>query len=839
MKIAEDQPSGLTALDRPNSYIGRSVPRPNLARLTQGRGQYVTDVVLPRMVHVAFVRSPHAHARIKRIEAEQARKAPGLVAVVTGPELAKVITPWVGVLTHLKGIKSAPQHAIAVERACWQGEAVCAVVAKSRAEAEDACALVEVEYEVLPAVTDAETALDAQTPVIHPELGDNLTFERALNAGDPDKAFAEADAVVETTFLFGRHTGVTNEPRAIVADWNAGEERLTVYQGTQAPHMTLNLFAKHLGIEEHQVRVVTKDVGGSFGIKVHIYADEMAVVALSKLLKRPVKFIADRLESFVTDIHARDHRVNAKIGVKRDGTITAFAIDDLTGIGPYSVYPRTSGIEANQIVNLVGGPYTCPNYRARARVVFQNKNVMCQYRAVGHPIATAVTEGLVELAAAKIGMDVTEIRRRNLLPDDKYPATSAAGLKFERLSHHGCLDKILRMMDYENLRAEQTRLRGQGIHRGIGFASFVEVTNPSAAFYGVGGARISSQDGATVRLDATGAVFCHSGVTEQGQGAEAVLAQCVATSFGVPIERVRVITGDTDNTPYGGGTWASRAAGIGGEAAWQAGKALRGNVLAAAASILQADPQALDIRNGVVVDADTGRERMPLEEVARIVYFRPDTLPPGFQAEFMATRHYVPRAYPFAFTNGVQASYLEVDIRTGEVRLLKHWCVEDCGTVINPQLVDEQIRGGIVQGIGAALFEHCLYDAEGQMLNANMMDYLVPMAAEMPDIEVGHVVTPTADSELGAKGAGEAGTAGAPGCVMNAINDALRPLGAAPITQMPITPERVLAALRASTSSPHGGEWSGWRGLPSYRSLLPNPLTRIASHIRPLPHGER
>src|SRR6516162_6542658 len=798
MKLADDQPPGLTALDRPNSYIGRSVPRPNLARLTQGRGQYVTDVVLPRMVHVAFVRSPHAHARIAKIDSAAARKAAGVVAVVTGSELAKVITPWVGVLTHLKGIKSAPQHAIAIERACWQGEAVCAVVAKSRAEAEDACALVEVDYEVLPAVTDPETALDAKTPVIHPELGDNLTFERVLNAGDVDKGFAEADAVVETTFLFGRHTGVTNEPRAIVADWNAGEQRLTVYQGTQAPHMTLNLFAKHLGLEEHQIRVVTKDVGGSFGIKVHIYADEMATVALSKLLRRPVKFVADRLESFVTDIHARDHRVNARIGVKRDGTITAFAIDDLTGIGPYSVYPRTSGIEANQIVNLVGGPYTCPNYRARARVVFQNKNVMCQYRAVGHPIATAVTEGLVELAAAKIGMDVAEIRRRNLLPDDKYPATSAAGLKFERLSHHASLDKLLRMMNYDSLRVEQARLRAQGVHRGIGLAAFIEVTNPSAAFYGVGGARISSQDGATVRLDATGAVFCHSGVTEQGQGAEAVLAQCVATSFGVPIERVRVVTGDTDNTPYGGGTWASRAAGIGGEAAWQAGKALRANVLAAAASILQADPKVLDIREGVVVDVDTGRERMPLEEVARIVYFRPDTLPPGFQAEFTTTRHYVPRAYPFAFTNGVQASYLEVDIRTGEVRLLKHWCVEDCGTVINPQLVDEQIRGGIVQGIGAALFEHCLYDAEGQMLNANMMDYLVPMAAEMPDIEVDHVVTPTSDSELGAKGAGEAGTAGAPGCVMNAVNDALRPLGAPPITQMPITPERVLKALRGS-----------------------------------------
>ncbi|MGD0315208.1 MAG: xanthine dehydrogenase family protein molybdopterin-binding subunit [Xanthobacteraceae bacterium] len=796
MKIADDQPSPLSALDRPNSYIGRSVPRPNLARLTQGRGQYVSDLVLPRMAHVAFLRSPHAYARIKAIDTAQARRAPGVIAIVTGAELAKVITPWVGVLTHLKGLKSAPQHAIAVDRACWQGEAVCAVVARTRADAEDACALIAVDYEALAAVTDAETALDPATPVIHPELGDNLAFERALTAGDPDQGFADADAIAETTFVFGRHTGVTNEPRAIVADWNPGEQRLTVYQGTQAPHMMQNLFAKHLGLEEHQVRVLTKDVGGSFGIKVHVYADEMATAALAKLLRRPVKFVADRLESFSTDIHARDHRVKARIGVKRDGTITAFEIDDLTGVGPYSVYPRTSGIEANQVVNLVGGPYSCPNYRARARVVFQNKNVMCQYRAVGHPIATAVTEGLVELAAAKIGMDPVELRRRNLFADDGYPATGASGIKFEKLSHHAALDKILAMMDYAKLRAEQAALRARGIYRGIGLASFIEVTNPSAAFYGVGGARISSQDGATVRLDSTGALFVHSGVTEQGQGTESVLAQCVATSFGVPIERVRVVTGDTDNTPYGGGTWASRAAGIGGEAAWQAGKALRGNVLAAAASILQADPKALDIRAGSVVDADTGRERLPLEEVARIVYFRPDTLPPGFQAEFGVTRHYVPRGWPFAFTNGVQGSSLEVDVETGEVKLLRHWCIEDCGTLINPQLVDEQIRGGIVQGIGGALYEHCVYDESGQLLNASMMDYLVPMAAEMPDIDVGHVVTPTADSELGAKGAGEAGTAGAPACVMNAINNALRPLGAAPLVEMPITPERVLRALR-------------------------------------------
>jgi carbon-monoxide dehydrogenase large subunit len=406
-----------------------------------------------------------------------------------------------------------------------------------------------------------------------------------------------------------------------------------------------------------------------------------------------------------------------------------------------------------------------------------------------------VTEALVEMAAAKIGMDPLEIRRRNLVPDDGYPCAAPSGLKFEKLSHHESLAHLDSMMNYAGLRGEQKKLREQGIYRGIGFASFIEVTNPSAAFYGVGGARITSMDGATVKLDAQGMISIASGVTEQGQGAEAVLAQTVASSFGVPIERVRVITGDTDVTPYGGGTWASRAAGIGGEAAWQAGKALRANVLAVAGAMLQAKPDALDIRNGVVIDAATGTERLPLEELARVAYFRPDTLPSGIQAELIATRHYVPKAWPFAFTNGVQASYLEVDIETGFVKLLKHWCVEDCGTVINPQLVDEQIRGGIVQGIGAALFEHCLYDERGQMLNGNMADYLVPMAAEMPDIECGHVVSPTADSELGAKGAGEAGTAGAPGCVMNAINDALRPLGAQPLTDMPFTPGKILRAL--------------------------------------------
>ena len=785
----------LSELDRPNSYIGKTVPRPNLDRLLQGRGLYVSDLELPRMTHAVFVRSAYAHARIIAIDTSASKKMPGVIAVVTGEELAAVITPWVGVLSHLKGLKSAPQRAMAVEKVCWQGEAVVAVVATSRAAAEDAAEAVAIDYQELPVVTDMRTALDPETPVIHASLGDNLAFERVLDAGAVDAAFAGSDEVVEAEFVFGRHTGVTLEPRAVVADWNVAEARLTIYQGTQAPHMVQNIAALHLGLDEAQVRVVCKDVGGSFGIKVHIYADEMATYALSKMLKRPVKFVADRMESFNTDIHARDHRCKGRIGVNRDGTITAFEIDDLTGIGPYSMYPRTSAIEANQVVNLVGGPYTTKNYRARARVVFQNKNVMCQYRAVGHPIACSVTEGLVDLAAIKIGMDPVEIRRRNLIADDAYPCVSASGLRFELLSHHQSLNKLLKMMDYDALRAEQASLRKQNIHRGIGIASFIEVTNPSAAFYGVGGAKISSQDGVAVRLDAQGAVVCQTSITEQGQGSESLTAQIVGSVLGVSMEKVRVILGDTDQTPYGGGTWASRGAGIGGEAALQAAKVLKRNILEVAAAILQSTPSELDIANNAVVNAGDGTPRIELRELARIVYFRPDTLPPGIQPELMATRHYVPRQYPFAFTNGVQASWLEVDTDTGFVKLLKHWVVEDCGTIINPQLVDEQIRGGVVQGLGAALFEKCLYDERGQLTNANMAEYLVPMSGEMPDIDIGHVVSPTSESELGAKGAGEAGTAGAAAVVANAVNDALSPFGAV-ITEIPLTPELILTALK-------------------------------------------
>ncbi len=774
-------------------YIGQSVPRPNAQRLLQGRGAFTDDLRFPRLAHVAFFRSPYAHARIRKLSFENAVKSPGVIAVFDGPKVAEYCSPWVAVLAHLKGIKSPPQYAIAVDRACWQGEACAAVVAESRSQAEDAVQLIEAQWEELPVVVDMEESLRGDV-VIHQDLKDNVCFKREHDTGGVDEVFASADVVVEETFHFGRHTGVCPEGRAIVADYNAAEHSLTVYHATQAPHMMQDIFSRHLNIPEANVRVIAKDIGGSYGIKVHVYADEMATAAISVILRRPVKFVADRLESFLSDIHAREHRARVRLACSKAGEILAFDLDDLTAIGPYSVYPRTSGIEGNQVVNLTGGPYKHQKYKARMHVVFTNKNVTCQYRAVGHPIAVALTEGIVDLAAQKLGMDPAEFRKINLVPDDAYPYTFPSGIKFEKLSHHKALDLLLRTMNYSQLRAEQSRLRNQKVYRGIGLAAMIEVTNPSPAFYGVGGARISAQDGATLRFEPTGMVTVMCSVTEQGQGTEGIFAQIAASAVGVSMDKVRVITGDTGVTPYGGGTWASRGAGIGGEAVLLAGRALRTNMLDVAAQILKLDKAELDIKDNNVINRLTSEPKLQLQELGRVAYFRPDTLPLDFQSELTVTRHYTPRQYGFTFTNGIQASLVEVDPDTGFVKLLKHWCVEDSGTVINPMLVDEQIRGGVVQGIGAALYEECLYGPDGQLLNGNMADYLVPMSGEMPDIVCAHIETPTLQSQLGAKGVGEAGTAGAPAAVMNAINDALAPLNAR-VTRMPFTPERILKAL--------------------------------------------
>lgn len=795
MNAPFDRPLGAAPHLQPGVHVGRPLPRPNAKRLVAGRGNYVTDMKLPRMLHAAFVRSPFAHARIVRIDVEAARAAPGVALVATGEDLAKLCTPWVGTLDHFKGMKSEPQRPLPLDRVTWSGQAVVAVVAESRAAAEDACELVEIEYEDLPVLADLDTALAPDATRLVEGFADNLCFRSALESGAVDDLFASAAHVVEADLAFGRHTGVTLEPRALIADYEASEHALTVHHGTQTPFQFQDLYSRHYGIPEGRVRVVAPDVGGSFGVKLHVYHEDMAVIGLSMLAGRPVKYVADRLEAFVSDIHARDHRVKAKAAVGADGRILAMAVEDETAIGPFSTYPRTSAVEGNQVIRLIGAPYRLEAYRADLKVVFQNKTQTSQYRAVGHPIACAVTEHLMEKAAAATGLDPFEVRARNLIPDDAYPCQSLTGFKFEQLSHEACLAKLKTLMDYDRLRAEQAELRARGIHRGIGIAAFVEITNPTPAFYGIGGARISAQDGAVIKITPSGEVRCLISVTEQGQGTEAIIGQIVADYLGVSRDIVRVITGDTEVTPHGGATWACRGAGIGGETALQAARKLKANVLNVAGAILQAQPGDLDLVDAEVVDK-AGAARLSLAEVARIAYFRSDTLPPGTDAQLTVAHHFAPSGYPFAFTNGIHGCHVEVDAETGLVKILKHFVVEDCGRIINPLLVEEQVRGGVVQGLGAAFFEECRYDEAGQLVNGSLADYLVPMSCEMPDIVIAHMETPTRDTELGAKGCGEAGTAASSAAALNAVNDALAPLNAE-LTQIPMTPARILKALGA------------------------------------------
>ncbi len=788
-------PPPATLFDGPNSYVGRILPRAGARRAAAGRGHYTDDIQLPRMVHAAFVRSPYAHAEIAAIDCAAARAAPGVVAVVDGADLAADCPPWSGLLTSFEGMKAASQNALAVARAAWQGDPVAIVVAETRAQAEDAAELVEIDWRELPAVIDKTAALESGAAAIHPELGDNLAWQRRIETGDVDRAFAEAALIVEETYEFGRHTAVSLEPRALIADFDPGARMLTLYTSSQVPHMVRTIFARHLPVEEHAIRVVAPDVGGSFGLKIHTYGDEVATAALAIRLRRPVKFIADRLESFISDIHAREHRIRARMALNGAGEMTALEIDDLSAAGAYSQYPRTSVFEANQVLNVTGGPYRHPAYRAEARIVYLNAVPTSQYRGVGHPIGISVGEALLDLAAERAGLDPVEIRRRNLMPDDGYPRRTASGVHVQDLSHQACLEQLVARMNYAGLRAAQAQLRGRGVFRGIGLAAFIKGTAPGPeGYYGAGRAPIASQDACTMSLEPSGGVLCAVGVTEQGQGADTVMRQIAATAVGVPAESVRVISGDTDATPYGGGTYASRATAIGGEATLLAGRALRAEILRIAGALLQAGPETLDIAVGDVVDAGTGRVRLSLTEIGRIGHFQLGELPDDVQPELAQTRHFRLRDRIYIFANGVHGAHVEVDVETGFLRLLDHWVVEDCGRVVNPLLADEQVRGGVVQGLGGGLYEHCLYSPDGQLMNGTMVDYLTPMAGEMPDIDVAHVETPTTETTLGAKGVGESGVGGAPAAVMNAVNDALRPFGAR-VTAHPITPEAVLSAV--------------------------------------------
>jgi carbon-monoxide dehydrogenase large subunit len=780
--------------------IGARIPRRELPRLLSGHGRYLDDIKLPRMLHVCFVRSPHPHARIMSIDVDAAQQAPGVAAVLTAADVNPKCEPFVGVALHRPGHRSAPQYLLAGKRAVWQGQPVVAVVADSRAEAEDAAERVAVDWQPLPVVGDQMQAIAPGATAIHPELGDNVAFDFSLERGAPAKAFAEADLVIEEELRFERQMAMTLEARGLIADFNPGDGSLTVIHAHQSPFQMQDVFSRHLKIPEHKVRVLAPDIGGGFGMKLNLYVDEVATVVASMVLGRPVKFCVDRLESFVSDAHARDHRIKARIALKKTGEITAMEMDDISAVGAYGMPMRFNVAEGMMAITIAGAPYSFENYKARTRSVYVNKNLIGMYRGVGMPLACVATELLTDLAATRLGIDTVEFKRRTYRPKSSLPCVTPGGQRLETVSFHACLDKLVALIDYDALRKDQRGLRARGVFRGVGIATFCEQTAYGPPYYGPSGAPISTQDGCTIRLEPSGSIRCITSLTDQGQGTLTSIAQIVADSVGVSVDDVGVLAGDSSISPYGGGAWASRGTAIGGEAALRAATALKRNILALAGTVTQTPADALGIVDGQVVNTRTGQPVISLADVGRIGYFRQDTLPADYDVQLSVSASFVANDKMYYMANGVQASHVEVDCETGFIRVLGQWAVDDCGRVINPLLVDEQVRGGIVQGIGAVLYEESIYSEDANLLNGTMADYLVPMANEMPDIVVAHVETPEASTKLGAKGIGEAGLIGAMGSVWVAVNDALKPFGAKVLHQ-PFTPERVLDALARARSS--------------------------------------
>ncbi len=536
-------------------------------------------------------------------------------------------------------------------------------------------------------------------------------------------------------------------------------------------------------------------MGGAFGIKLHAYPDELAVAAIAVLLGRCVKFCADRLESFLSDTHAREALCNARLAIDAKGQFLAIELSSLSGLGAYQAYPRGSVGEGLHMMQLVGAAYRFDAFRSRLRCVHQNKAPTGAYRGVGQPLACTITESLVDSAARHMGIDPADLRRQNYLAAHRERARTPAGLEIGCVSLGECLDQIVERMSYRRLREEQARLRRQGIYRGIGLATFIEMTAVGAGLYGANQVAVSAQEGCTVRLEPSGTLLCHTSATDQGQGARTGVGQIVADVFGVSADDVLVRVGDTASSPVGGGTWASRGLAIGGEAALLAARELRRVVLTVGAQILGLGIEYVQLIQGSISSTVDAR-KVTLADLASIAYFRQHELPHGCP-DLSATRHYVPSGFPYLMANGIQACEVEVDIETGLIRILGFWVVHDCGRVVNPLLVDEQIRGGVAQGIGGALFERCEYSDSGQLSNGTLADYLLPMAGELPDIDVAHVESVAPETSLGAKGVGEAGTIGAGAAVWNAVNDALCPLGVV-MTHQPFTPDRVLRALAAT-----------------------------------------
>src|SRR6266481_3854994 len=774
--------------------FGSSIKRREDPRLITGRGVFVDDVKLPGTTYASFVRSPHAHARILGIDSSAARKLPGVVAVYTGKDLSAGGVKSLPVGWLLPDIKLPPHLPLAVDRARYMGDAVAVVIAESPYVARDAADLVEVDYEPLPVVTDAVRATQGGAPKLHDEAPDNVSFRWSL--GDKDKtdaAFRGAARVVKEHFVNHRLIPNAIEPRAALASANPATGEITLWVTTQNPHVhRLLMSAFVLGIPEHKLRVISPDVGGGFGSKIFVYPEECVVTWASRALGRPVKWTAERRESFLTDSHGRDHYSDAEMALSADGRILGLRVKTVANMGAYlSLFAPC--VPTYLYATLLAGAYLTPAIHCEVTAAFTNTTPVDAYRGAGRPEACYLVERMVDLSARELGIDPLEIRQKNFIPKDKFPYQTPVALLYDSGDYQGALDKALEAFDYRAFRKEQEQARKQGRYLGVGFSTYVEACGlaPSSVV-GSLGAQAGLYESATVRVHPTGKVTVFTGSHSHGQGHETTFAQVAADELQVPFEDVEIVHGDTGQIPFGMGSYGSRSGPVGAAAIYQSTQKIKDKAKKIAAHLLEANEADVVYEGGkFAVKGSPGRSKS-FGDVALMAYLAhnmPKNLEPGLEAiSFFDPGNFV---FPF----GTHVCVVEVARDTGQVKVVRYLAVDDLGRVINPMIVDGMVHGGIAQGVSQALWEHAEYDENGQLITGSFMNYAMPHADDLPTFQVGRTETPSPVNPLGIKGAGETGTIASTAAVANAVMDALSPFGIRHI-DMPLTPDRLWEALR-------------------------------------------
>jgi carbon-monoxide dehydrogenase large subunit len=775
-------------------WVGAAVPRKEDRRMLLGRGRFVADLSRPGLLHAAFVRSPHAHARISAIDVAEACQAPGVAQVLTAASLGD---PYLLALLERDEFVPTRMPILAGDTVRFVGEPVAMVIADDAYRAEDAAELIEVDWDPQPAVATIEDASAAQAPRLHEQAAGNRLVD--LLMFDDERLpgiFAAAHLTVSAQVTSARVAALPLEGRACLAEWDDRDDQLVMHVSTQVPHQVRSGVAQALGIAERTVRVIAPDVGGGFGLKCVVGREEVAVAAAALRLRRPVSWIEDRQENLTASFHGHEQRYRVKAAFSQDGDILGLDAEIDCDTGAYSAFPFTCAVEPLMASTELPGVYKVPAYRARGRAIATNKAPSAPYRGVSRPQIVLVMERLMEKAAEALSLDPLEVRRRNLISSGEFPYTGVNGITYDEGSYRESLDLAEKQVAERNWPAERERLRDQGLWAGIGYSCFSERTAYGTPTMSQRRMRMTpGYDTAMVRMDPSGEVIVTTGTCGHGQGHETTFAQIVADRLGVHPDQIRLRQGDTDLASYGWGTWGSRSVVIGGGAARRAADIVASQLRKIAASQLEANPADVELADGTARVRGDVRAAIPISELARLAHFQAHRLAEDLRYGLEARATFDP---PGTFSNACHAAMVVIDPGTCAIRLHRYLVIEDCGVVINPIVVDGQVRGGVTQGAAAALLERVCFDPDGQPVSTTLMDYLAPTAAELCPVEIVHLQTPSSFSETGAKGMGEGGTIGAPAAVLGAINDALSGTDVR-FDHIPVLPQDISAALEDAT----------------------------------------